>query len=150
SALAWPRPIRGGSCFVLHIGDRFIGVTAAHVIEELQRDRSVKGGLVCQLGGTGYDPRPFVIGYDAKLDIATFSVPPHAMAACGGRAIEIAIGDWPPPRPQDGEALILIGFPLRSIRTETDFSTTFYALGVLGIADTVTDREILVSYDPKR
>jgi hypothetical protein len=113
-------------------------------------DRSVTGGLVCQLGGTGYDPRPFVIGYDTKFDIATFSVPPHAMAACGGRAIEIATGDWPPPRPQDGEALILIGFPELSIRTKADFSTAFYALGVLGIADTVTDREILVSYDPKR
>jgi hypothetical protein len=150
TALPWPRRIRGGSCFVLHIGDHFIGVTAAHVIEELQRDRSETGGLVCQLGGTGYDPRPLVIGWDPLLDVATFSVPPHPMAACGGRPIEIAPGDWPPPRPQDGEALILIGFPELSIRTEVDFSAAFYAFGALALADSVTDREILVSYDPKR
>jgi hypothetical protein len=146
----WPRRIRGGSCFVLHIGGRFIGVTAAHVIQELQRDRSVTNGLVCQLGGTGYDPRPLIIGYDTELDVATFSVPPHAMAACGGRPIEIAIADWPPPPPQDGEALVLIGFPELSIKAETDFSAAFYAFGALAIAEAVTDDQIVISYDPAR
>jgi hypothetical protein len=146
----WPRRIRGGSCCILHIADRLIGVTAAHVIEELQKDRSTTPGLVCQLGGAGYDPRPFVIGWDTALDIATFSVPPHVMASSGGRPIEIAPGAWPPPRPQDGEALALVGFPELSIKAEADFSAAFYAFGALAIADTVTDGEILVSYDSTR
>jgi hypothetical protein len=150
TAASWPRRLRGGSCFVLHIGGRFIGVTAAHVIEELQQDRSITGGLVCQLGGTGYDPRPLVIGWDPVLDVATFSVPAHAMAACGGRPIEIAPGDWPPPSPQDGEALVLIGFPEQSMKAEADFSAAFYAFGALAIIDSVTDREILATYDPNR
>jgi hypothetical protein len=150
SAAGWPRRIRGGSCFVLHIGDRFIGVTAAHVIEALQRDRSSTGGLFCQLGKTGYDPRPFVIGWDTRLDVATFSVPPHAIAACGGRPVDVAISDWPSPHPRDGEALVLTGFPESSIRTEADFSAAFYAYGALTVAETVTDTEILVTYDPAR
>jgi hypothetical protein len=45
----FPKDVRGGSSFIVRFGDRLIGITAAHVLQEYRDDREENPALVCQL-----------------------------------------------------------------------------------------------------
>jgi hypothetical protein len=44
-----PKPLRGGSCFVLRFPHRLVGVTARHVVQAYREAKPQIATLVCQL-----------------------------------------------------------------------------------------------------
>jgi hypothetical protein len=147
--VAWPREIRGGSGFVLRFGQRLIGVTAAHVVETYRAAVSQTPSLVVQLDNAEFDLLGALIDEDEELDLATFAVAQHQLTP------EAAIFDcsmqWPPPDPERGKPVSLIGFPEVLRRpVGRDMSATLGAYGAFALVEDCTDREIIIVYDPSK
>lgn len=143
-AVRWPKRVRGASCFAIRFSDRIVGITAAHVLEEYRSDRLQTATLVCQLGNAEFDLNGAVI--DKDLDLTTFAVS-EADLGSGRIAIDCS-KEWPPPTPDHGRALSLVGFPEVTREVQPDLSAVLGAYGALAVVDAITDREIVVTYEP--
>jgi hypothetical protein len=62
--------VRGASAFILKFGDRFIGVTANHVLQAYLDAKAENPGLICQLSNGRVQPEENIIAQSAELDIA--------------------------------------------------------------------------------
>lgn len=145
----WPRTVRGGSSFVMRFPDRLVGVTAAHVVDIYYQEAAQVRRLTSQLGKIAFDLHEKVLDLDAEADIATFSVSQEEMARIGAPAFDCRT-EWPPPVPQAGSPIGLIGFPEQLILPKEIASAEFPAYGALTIADDVSERDIIVTVDPTR
>lgn len=148
-ASAQNRNLRGASAFILQFDDRFIGVTANHVLQEYLDAKASNPGLICQLANGRINPEQCIIAQSAELDIATFSLSPVQVPTFNGNVINCT-GLWPPPDVEVGEAMSIVGYPEKLRRENAQGHTEFSAWGALGGADAVTDREIVSTYDPTR
>jgi hypothetical protein len=106
--------------------------------------------LVCQLRTSPpFDLSAAIIERDAQRDIATFRVS-EAIA----RATEALILDcrsaWPPAKPDTNRALSVCGFPENMRRILPEGIIVSEAWGALAAVEDVTDREIVITYDPVR
>jgi hypothetical protein len=147
---SWPKLVSGATCFFLQFEQETIGVTANHVIQAYEAAFCTNRNLVCQLRTS----RPFdvvssTIDRNPDLDIATFRVPDEVLAETERIALDCR-GNWPAPTPGYLRALSLCGFP-EALRTPAiNGGGTFQAWGALPAVDDITDREILITYDPER
>jgi hypothetical protein len=55
---------------------------------------------------------------------------------------------WPPPEPEHGRPIQLVGYPEIIRRVNEDLSGIYEAYGALTTVEHVTDRDLLVIYDP--
>lgn len=151
-AEGWPRTLRGASCFAMRFPDRVVGVTAAHVLDEYIATRTEKPSLICQLQNIAFDLERAVIDSDAKLDIATFAISESEIRQSSTRgAIAIdCTGDWPPPVPEVGRNISLVGFPECTRHVTHPNAADFGAYGGLAMVDDITDREIVAVYEPNQ
>jgi len=148
-ALNENRNMRGGTAFVLKFGERYIGVTANHVMEEYLAAKREDSNLICQMQMGRVEPEKNIIAQSEALDLATFSINPILVPTFHGETMDCT-GKWPPPAVKRGDALSAAGYPenLRSEIEQGHFE--FGAWGALCIADDVTERSILTIYDPKQ
>jgi hypothetical protein len=143
----WPKEVRGASCFVMRFQERLVGVTAAHVVNEFRAAAARTSTLVCQLYNISFDLETAIIDIDNDLDIATFAVSEDELTSSGAIAIDCGMR-WPPPVPKPGSPIQLVGYPEIIRLVNEDLSGIYEAYGALTTVDHVTDRDLLVIYDP--
>ncbi len=144
----WPRTLRGGTCFFLRFADNIVGVTANHVIEIFEAATVKTPGLICQLRLTPFNPGEAIIDRDPGSDIATFRCSEELLTLANTIAVDCR-ADWPPPIPERMRALSVCGFPEQMRKTNHKREVEFAAWGALAAVEDITDRNILITYDPK-
>jgi hypothetical protein len=150
----WQQPfeklkITGASCFVLRFKTGYIGVTAAHVVNELFRARRHTPSLACLIQLTHLNILNVIIDMNDNLDIATFRISEKQVQSSGVQALDVST-EWPPEIQIERQMPIqLVGFPefLRKI----DYGGGSVNCGgyqALALVEDYNDREIIVIYDP--
>lgn len=146
----WPKVLDGASCFFLRFEERVIGVTANHVVDIFEAAAVANPRLVCQLRSSpAFDLLGNIIARDPGRDIATFAVSESVLASTEAIALDCR-GSWPPPIPERLRALSVCGFPEAMRTTGADKSAEFAAWGALPAVESITEREILITYEPTR
>jgi hypothetical protein len=141
--------LRGASTFILQFADRHVAVTADHVIAQYLEALAADERTLCQIGLARVWPERALIDRSAKLDIATFEVDPERLPQMGAVAFDCRY-DWPPPETAVGDTLTLAGYlDLRRNKLGKGHYE-MEAWGAHGIADGVSDREIVTVYDAER
>jgi len=74
SSRGWPKPLIGGTAFVLDFGNAIVGVTAAHVVAEFRRTKQEIPATVCRLCDTTLDLESSIVQCSSRKDITTFSL----------------------------------------------------------------------------
>ncbi|HEV2651684.1 MAG TPA: hypothetical protein VGU69_10530 [Rhizomicrobium sp.] len=147
----WPKPIKGGTCFFLRFEDGVIGVTANHVVEALEAAISSNSNTVCQIRTTKPVDLPgLIIDRCADLDIATFRASGELVAEAEATVLDCRCDAWPPPKPDVGRAVTFCGFPETERVSIAPGVGNLFAAGSLGAIDAITDRNLIVTYDPER
>jgi hypothetical protein len=146
----WPKLVNGATCFFLQFEQETFGVTSNHVIQAYEAVSGTNRNLVCQLRTSRpFDVLSSIIDRNPDLDIATFRVPDEVLAETERIALDCR-EHWPPPTPEHLRALSACGFPEVLRTPATNGVATFQAWGALPAVDDITDREILITYDPER
>jgi hypothetical protein len=83
-----------------------------------------------------------LIARSSKLDIATFDIDPNMLNAIGADTIDCR-GQWPPPNVEVGDTLTLTGFLDNQRNRRAPGHYEMEAWGGHGIADAVSEREIV-------
>lgn len=146
---SWPKPLLGGTCFILRFDAGLIGVTAEHVIKAFEEAKKPGTKIVCLLRTVLFDFTDVIIDRDVELDIATFSVTEDQLIGSEAVAIDCRPG-WPPPEPNKGTALSLAGFPNELKKASSHSSVEFRAYVNMLFVEDVTKREIIATYEPQR
>jgi hypothetical protein len=123
---------------IVQTPQRLLGVTAAHVLRQYQSD--LKGGpLRLQLMNEVVDDLcERLIDVSDELDIATFALDEGLVKRLG----RTPLGVWPPKSPQEGRGIMIAGYPAVERIESKDFRVNFGLFTVLGVARTVTDKQI--------
>jgi hypothetical protein len=107
---------RNGSVFFVKIGDRVMGVTAAHVYRGFLKDKEKSyPQIVCRIENLQINPEDRLCGLGTdSIDIATFELTWDELKSIGKQPIVVDALDWPPPHPFEGQTAFLVGFPGRA------------------------------------
>jgi hypothetical protein len=146
---AWPKRLRGGSCFVLRFSSGLVGVTAEHVVSAFEREAKSAVRPICLLRTVPIDLGEALIDRDPELDIATFRVTETELIGSQAMALDCTAA-WPPPAPSRGTALSVSGFPEDLQEEGPPERYTFHAYCSLCHAEDVTNLDIVATYDPAR
>jgi len=141
---------KGASAFILRFEQRLVAVTADHVFEQYLADLQADDRTVCQLAAGQVRPQDSVIARSAKLDIATFEIDPRQLDAIRADTIDCRGSAWPPPNVEEGDTLTLTGFLDKQRNKIAPNHYAMEAWGAHGIADAVSDRDIMTIYEPER
>jgi hypothetical protein len=113
--------LNNGTCFAVKISGKIIGITAGHVLfggEESYFPQKAKYPnlelMIRNLCITDIENR--IIDYDQGLDIVTFHLTEDEVKQIGFRIYERAAEKWPPPPPQRGRGIVIVGFPAEKRR----------------------------------
>jgi len=93
----------------VHTGERTLCVTAGHVYSKYLVDRARYRDLECQVGSVRVKLEDYLVDHNQELDLATFELSPILLA--GTRMVAHGAGSWPPSRLQEGEIVVLGGYP---------------------------------------
>jgi hypothetical protein len=151
----WQQPFEklkmtGASCFALKFKTRYVGVTAAHVVQQILKARQNTPSLDCRIHLMPFFFPFAVLDMNDDLDIATFAISEQQVQNAEIQAFDVSV-KWPPP-----DRLItrqmpiqLIGFPecLRII-DYAGSSVICQAYQGLALVEDCNDREIITIYDP--
>lgn len=145
-----PKRIYGATCFFLRFPDKIIGVTADHVVEAFNAALKSNGNIVCQIRTSEpIDLVNLIIDRCPDRDIATFSLPDDVFATLNAVPIDCSY-DWPPPVPDIGRVVTFCGFPEEERTTPEIGVVEAFVCGALTTIEDVTERDLIVAYDPKR
>jgi hypothetical protein len=146
----WPKRIYGGTCFFLQFATGTIAVTANHVLEALQKAIADNSNTVCQIRTSKpIDLLGLVVDRCFERDIATIRISEDLLKEIGATVLDCT-GDWPPPQPVEGRTVTFCGFPEGERTTPEPGVLAAFACGSVTIIDAVTERDIIVTYDPAR
>ncbi|HWH57385.1 MAG TPA: hypothetical protein VN682_07125 [Terriglobales bacterium] len=137
----------GASAFILQFEDRYIGVTADHVVAAYREAKAADSRTICQLGTSQIHPESEIIARSAELDIATFAIDPVKLQEIGANTVDCR-GQWPPPPVEVGDVVTLTGFLNNHRVKKGPQHYEMIAWGGHGVADAVTDRDIVSVYEP--
>jgi hypothetical protein len=152
----WQQPfeklkITGASCFVLRFKTGYVGVTAAHVVNELLKARRCTPSLACLIQLTHFNILNAIIDANDKLDIATFRISEEQVRSSGVQAFDVS-AQWPAEIQINRQMPIqLVGFP--EFLREIDYASGSVSCGAyqaLALVEDCHDREIIVIYDPEQ
>ena len=106
-----PPIVHNGSAFLLDCGRGPFVVTAAHVFLQFLADKRHAQRVGSQIGNVAFDLEERLIdsGHDRRIDIATFRIERHEIAALGKHVVIGTDGVWPYP-PNPGEVTFFGGF----------------------------------------
>lgn len=142
------RSIRhNGTVTFVKTPQRLLGITAAHVLNAYFRDADDEGVRLQIMDAIVDDMKDRRVHQSENLDIATFSVD-EALLKSVGKDI-VPLSDWPPRPPVEGRGIMLAGYPGIE-RDERSNEVTFGLFTALGIARTVTDKQITWLIDRER
>jgi hypothetical protein len=117
---------------------RLLGLTAAHVLRQYQSDLKC-GPIRLQLMSEVVDDLcERVIDVSDGLDMATFALDDGLVNRLG----RTPLGVWPPRPPHEGKAIMIAGYPMGERIESQDFTVTYGLFTVLGIARTVTEKQV--------
>ncbi len=140
----------GGTCFFLRFANGIIGVTANHVMEALQKAVADNSDIVCQIRTSKpLDLLGLITDRCLESDIATLRISEKLIEAIGATVIDCT-GDWPPPEPVVGRAVMFCGFPEAERATPEPGVLSVFSCGSLAMIDAMTTRDVIVTYDPAR
>lgn len=140
--------LRGASTFILQFKDLHVAVTADHVVAQYLDACAANSRTICQIGECQVWPERSLIARNPKLDIATFEIDPKQLPRMGAVAFDCR-NDWPPPETTVGDTLTLAGYLDLRRNKVGEGHYEMEAWGGHGIADAVSDREIVTVYDPE-
>jgi hypothetical protein len=102
---------------------------------------------MCQIGNVLFAPEPRLIDRDSSLDVATFRIDEHEVAADGKVVHKPDPATWPPKPPEIGKGTFFAGFP-REYRSQNGPRTFEWGsyFGV-AVATSVTDQYIAYQFD---
>lgn len=103
--------LNSGTVFFVDLGSGPFGITAAHIIDALLRDKESFSNLVCQVGNVELDPSDRLIGLASSRDLATFKVTSQELTNLA-LTPHVDPGPWPPRSPQEGKGAFFGGFRL--------------------------------------
>src|SRR5436190_21855744 len=66
STSPFPKPVTGASCFIIRIGGRYVGITAAHVVDLFREARRANPAISCQIMHANLDLELAIVGLSAK------------------------------------------------------------------------------------
>jgi hypothetical protein len=141
---------RGATAFILKFDGRSVAVTADHVLREYLSTLEADNRIVCQLGEVAVRPERSIIAHSDRLDIATFEIEPGLVSKFGGNIIDCTGDVWPPPDVKEGDTLSLTGFLDEQREKYGARQYNMNAWGANGVAEEVTDKDILTIYEPAR
>lgn len=137
--------INNGTVTFVQTSDVLIGITAAHVIDGLQRDVS-NGDIQIQImNAVVNDLLERIICTSSKYDLVTFLVDEN-LARQLGKTFQ-PLQQWPPIPPQEGRGIMLAGYPGVE-RNAKQMDVEFGLFTALVTARTVTDTQITWLIDP--
>jgi len=146
----WPKRIFGGTCFFLRFPNGILGITANHVVEALERAIADNRDTVCQIRTSKPLALPdLLIDRCPEWDIATFMISEELAEAINATILDCT-GDWPPPEPVEGRTVTFCGFPEAERTTPEPGVGAAFACGSVAMIDAVTERDLIVTYDPGR
>jgi hypothetical protein len=120
--------IHNGTMCLVQTPEALFGVTCRHVLEAYLVDKHTLPDVFCQLGGGPFDPSANVISSSKAWDLATFRIPGASLMHLGAQRRVFQALTWPPPPMQNGERIILGGYP--EARRETGSGPRPKTLGV--------------------
>lgn len=144
-----------GSAFLLDAGQGPFLVTAGHVYEGYRRCRESHPDAACIVGDLRFDIEKRKIAHDQAYDVATFKVTSEEVAQWRDRgryALTGSQASWPPPPPQVGCGMFLVGFPgdgrrLHPYRGKSIVEVDWVGYSVLSIAESVSASGITLVLD---
>lgn len=138
-----------GTAFILDTGECKFVVTAAHVYRSYIEQKHKEEVNFCQLSKLNFDleSRLISIPESEEIDIATFDISDDEIESIGANVLRGSNQSWPPPRPNEGNMVVVSGFPgLERIRKEDDY----YSLGYYCFntpVNTISNRHFGCSFD---
>ena len=94
-------------CFV-QTGARIVGISAAHVHDEILRLKALYGGAHCQVGAHVFEPAKRIIDIDRHLDLVTYDFSEVSTNAAGANVNSPL--SWP-PLAADRDTILACGWP---------------------------------------
>jgi hypothetical protein len=145
-----PKYCKAASCFALRFPERWIGVTAAHVVEEYLTARLQIPALTCQLRNLcDFDLEGALIDSDKEIDLATFSLTAELVGEIGSPAFDCQ-NVWPHPEPKVGYPVAFSGFAEYLFRPDENFRVNRDCVaGGVSLIQGVSQREIRLVYEPR-
>jgi hypothetical protein len=126
------------------IQNRYVGVTAAHVVKELLKARRCTPSLACLIQLTHFNILNAIIDANDKLDIATFRISEEQVRSSGVQAFDVS-AQWPAEIQINRQMPIqLVGFP--EFLREIDYASGSVSCGAyqaLALVEDCHDREII-------
>lgn len=130
--------LHNGTLTIVKTPTRLIGITAAHVLHQYEID-SKESKLRLQLSNEVADDFiSRVIDFSDQLDVATLELDQDLVKRLGCTPL----GNWPPRPPKEGRGIMIAGFPAVERTDSRNFEVRFGLFTALGIARTVTDKQI--------
>lgn len=116
-----------GTAFILNTGERVFGVTAAHVFNAYVNDWKLGIVDTCHIGNLSIplQDRLIAIGTTDYVDIATFELSNEEITAYKSRIITGDQSAWPPIPPQEGESVVVAGYPGAERVQIREFASSF-------------------------
>jgi hypothetical protein len=136
---------RNGSAFFLDAGRGPFAVTAAHVLEGLEKAQASGAIVACQLGSDltlDLAGKHGVIDRHDTMDIATFRITAEEVAALGKTVLTGHNKEWPPAPPEHDRGVTYCGFPGIGTVWVSTSEISFGAVPGAGIASSVSDTDI--------
>lgn len=132
--------LANGSVTFIRTPARLLGVTAAHVLEEMER-ASTRQPIRVQIANHIFnDWAARRIDADHRNDLATLDLSNIPLAHFGNDVVPLE--SWPPLPPVEGRAIAIGGYPGRDRRPVKLFENNWGLFTALGIARTVSDDQI--------
>jgi hypothetical protein len=142
--------ITGASFFVLKSRAKYIGITAAHVIQGIVESRQRTPALHCRIGHMPLYVPMVITDMDEDLDIATFALSEGQVKELEVQSFDISLR-WPSPTDLVAKKMpiVLSGFPecFWVIDNEKDLVGPAPYIALALVEDYYEDK-IIVKYDP--
>ncbi len=137
--------VRNGTTFFLNAGEGVFGVTAAHVLDELQEHLAAGRVRSAQIGRDhllDLNGAHAIIASQSELDIATFRFSASEVAAIGKTILTGSQTAWPPVPPMVDRGVTFVGYPGHETQWLTRSEISFGAAPGGGVATSVSELDV--------
>lgn len=119
--------VSNGSAFILNTGQNIFVVTAAHVYDNYIKAKTEGRISSCQLSNIEFElEKRRISNNDSKsMDIATFVISDDEIKSLGKNILHGSQSVWPPAQPNEGEVVVVAGYPGLERLEEKDHECSF-------------------------
>ena len=101
--------LHNGTLTLIKTPQRVIGITAAHVIRQLEKDQQCSEVVLQFSNAVIQDISSLIIDISDKYDLATISLEQETLENFGKYIIPLET--WPPKPPEEGKGILIAGYP---------------------------------------